>query len=389
MSALKLDENGRLEHYVSPAPFEPQATETLTPEQEAFYRASQWRIMWWKFRRHRIAVVSAAILALLYLSSLVSEVLAPYGLNTRDSGHIYAPPQVVGLFHEGEFVGPFVYGYSVKLNMETMKREFVADPQKVQPLRFFCRGDDYEFWGLIEGDFHLVCPAENGTLYLLGTDRLGRDMLSRIIYGARTALGVAITATGIAGILGILLGLVAGYGPRWLDSLLILCFDATTSLPMIMFALAVITVVGPGTPTLILVIVLVSIPVYARLIRTQTLGLKTADFILAERAMGASPLRILLWHLLPNVVGPLVIILSMDIPVVIMLEAGLSYLNLGVKPPVPSWGNILYDGYTSLRQSPVMVIAAGIPLILATIGFTFLGEGLRDALDPRLQVRPR
>ena len=160
-------------------------------------------------------------------------------------------------------------------------------------------------------------------------------------------------------------------------------------MPMIMFALAVITVVGPGTSTLILVIVVVSIPGYARLIRTQTLGLKTADYILAERSMGASPARILLWHLLPNVVGPLVIILSMDIPVVIMLEAGLSYLNLGVKPPVPSWGNILYDGYTNLRQSPVMVIAAGIPLILATIGFTFLGEGLRDALDPRLQVRPR
>ena len=222
-----------------------------------------------------------------------------------------------------------------------------------------------------------------------GTDQLGRDTLSRLIWGARTALAIALTATGIAGVIGLALGLIAGYGPRWLDGILVLIFDSLSSMPMIMFALAVITVVGPGTPTLILVIVLVSIPGYARLIRTQTLGLKTADFILAERSMGASPLRILLWHLLPNVVGPLVIILSMDIPVVIMLEAGLSYLSLGVKPPVPSWGNILYDGYTSLRQSPVMVIAAGIPLILATIGFTFLGEGLRDALDPRLQVRPR
>jgi peptide/nickel transport system permease protein len=222
-----------------------------------------------------------------------------------------------------------------------------------------------------------------------GTDQLGRDTLSRLIWGARTALAIALTATGIAGVIGLALGLIAGCGPRWLDGILLLIFDSLSSMPMIMFALAVITVVGPGTPTLILVIALVSIPGYARLIRTQTLGLKTADFILAERAMGASPLRILLWHLLPNVVGPLVIILSMDIPVVIMLEAGLSYLNLGVKPPVPSWGNILYDGYTNLRQSPVMVIAAGIPLILATIGFTFLGEGLRDALDPRLQVRPR
>jgi peptide/nickel transport system permease protein len=220
-----------------------------------------------------------------------------------------------------------------------------------------------------------------------GTDQLGRDLLSRIIYGARTALGVAVTATGIAGLAGILLGLVAGYGPRWLDSLLILCFDSMTSLPMIMFALAVITVLGPSTATLILVIILVSIPGYARFIRAQTLSLVRSDFILAEQAMNASNARIILLHLLPNVAGQLLVVLSMDIPVVIMLEAGLSYLSLGVKPPTPSWGNILYDGYVSLRQSPGMVIIAGIPLILATLGFTFLGEALRDALDPRLQVR--
>ncbi|MEI8177894.1 ABC transporter permease [Aestuariivirga sp.] len=220
-----------------------------------------------------------------------------------------------------------------------------------------------------------------------GTDQLGRDLLSRIIYGARTALGVAITATGIAGLAGILLGLVAGYGPRWLDSLLILCFDSMTSLPMIMFALAVITVLGPSTATLILVIILVSIPGYARFIRAQTLSLVRSDFILAEQAMNASTARIILLHLLPNVAGQLLVVLSMDVPVVIMLEAGLSYLSLGVKPPTPSWGNILYDGYVSLRQSPGMVIIAGIPLILATLGFTFLGEALRDALDPRLQMR--
>ncbi|WP_290545533.1 ABC transporter permease [Aestuariivirga sp.] len=220
-----------------------------------------------------------------------------------------------------------------------------------------------------------------------GTDQLGRDLLSRIIYGARTALGVAMTATGVAGLAGILLGLIAGYGPRWLDSLLILCFDSMTSLPMIMFALAVITVLGPSTGTLILVIILVSIPGYARFIRAQTLSLVRSDFILAEKAMNASHWRVILLHLLPNVVGQLLVVLSMDIPVVIMLEAGLSYLSLGVKPPTPSWGNILYDGYVSLRQSPGMVIVAGIPLILATLGFTFLGEALRDALDPRLQLR--
>ncbi len=216
-----------------------------------------------------------------------------------------------------------------------------------------------------------------------GTDHLGRDLLSRVIWGARLALGIAITSVGIAGALGLMLGLIAGYGTRWLDAGLVLIFDSMSSLPMIFFALAVITVLGPGTTTLILVIVAVSIPGYARLIRTQTLTLRGADFILAERSMGAEPVRIILRHLLPNVVGPLVILICMDIPVVIMLEAGLSYLNLGVRPPSPSWGNILSEGYTSLRQAPHVVIVAGIPLVLATLGFTFLGEGLRDALDPR------
>ena len=220
-----------------------------------------------------------------------------------------------------------------------------------------------------------------------GTDQLGRDLLSRMIYGARTALGISVTSVGIAGALGLLLGLIAGYGPRWVDAALVLAFDSMSSLPMIMFALAVITVLGPGTLTLILVVVLVSIPGYGRMIRAQTLTLTGSDFILAERAMGASATRIILRHLMPNVVGPLVILLSMDIPVIIMLEAGLSYLNLGVRPPTPSWGNILYDGYTSLRSAPFMVIVAGVPLILSTLGFTFLGEGLRDALDPRMALR--
>lgn len=220
-------------------------------------------------------------------------------------------------------------------------------------------------------------------LHWAGTDHLGRDLLSRIIWGARLALGISMTSVGIAGALGLMLGLVAGYGPRWLDSLLVLVFDSMSSLPMIFFALAVITVLGPGTTTLILVIVLVSFPSYARLIRTQTLTLAGADYILAEKAMGAGAGRIIFIHLLPNVVGPLVILICMDIPVVIMLEAGLSYLNLGVKPPSPSWGNILAEGYNSLRQAPHVVIVAGIPLVLATLGFTFLGEGLRDVLDPR------
>ena len=221
--------------------------------------------------------------------------------------------------------------------------------------------------------------------HLLGTDNLGRDVLSRVLYGGRIALGVALTAVGLSLVAGILLGLIAGYGPHWLDNLLLLLFDSVRAFPVIMFALAVITVVGPSLQTVILVVVVTTIPQYARIIRTQTLSLRHTEFILAERSLGAGAPRVLLVHILPNVIGPLLILASMEIPVVITIEAGLSFLGLGVRPPTPSWGNILNDGYAFIRNTPWLVIAAGIPLVLTTLGFTFLGETLRDVFDPRLR----
>jgi peptide/nickel transport system permease protein len=221
--------------------------------------------------------------------------------------------------------------------------------------------------------------------HLLGTDNLGRDVFSRVLYGGRIALGVALTAVGLSLVAGTLLGLIAGYGPRWLDNLLLLLFDSVRAFPVIMFALAVITVVGPSLQTVILVVVVTTIPQYARIIRTQTLSLRHTEFVLAERSLGAGARRVLLVHILPNVIGPLLILASMEIPVVITIEAGLSFLGLGVRPPTPSWGNILNDGYAFIRNTPWLVIAAGIPLVLTTLGFTFLGETLRDVFDPRLR----
>jgi peptide/nickel transport system permease protein len=221
--------------------------------------------------------------------------------------------------------------------------------------------------------------------HLLGTDNLGRDVFSRVLHGGRIALGVALTAVGLSLIAGTLLGLIAGYGPRWLDNVLLLLFDSVRAFPVIMFALAVITVVGPSLQTVILVVVATTIPQYARIIRTQTLSLRHTEFILAERSLGAGAPRVLLVHILPNVIGPLLILASMEIPVVITIEAGLSFLGLGVRPPTPSWGNILNDGYAFIRNTPWLVIAAGLPLVLTTLGFTFLGETLRDVFDPRLR----
>ena len=221
--------------------------------------------------------------------------------------------------------------------------------------------------------------------HLLGTDQLGRDLFSRVLFGGQVALKVAFLTIGLALIVGIVLGLIAGYGPAWLDNSIMLLFDTIRSVPTIMLALAAVTVVGPSITTVIFVVAVSSIPNYGRIVRTQTLTLKSKDFVKAEKLMGASLLRILSIHLLPNILGPLLILASMDIPTVIALEAGLSFLGMGVKPPTPSWGSILNDGFALIRNTPWPIIAGSIPLVLATLGFTFLGESLRDLLDPKLR----
>jgi peptide/nickel transport system permease protein len=219
----------------------------------------------------------------------------------------------------------------------------------------------------------------------LGTDQLGRDVLSRVLFGGQVALKVALVAISASLAIGIVLGMVAGFGPRWLDRILLVAFDTVRSFPSIMFALAIVALTGPSLNAVIGIIIVTSIPVYARVVRTQTLALRERDFIRAARAMGASTPRILRDHVLSNVAPPLLILASMDVPAVVAMEAGLSFLGLGVSPPTPSWGSILNDGYSYLRNSPWPIIAGGLPLIAVTLGFTFFGESLRDIFDPRLR----
>ena len=219
----------------------------------------------------------------------------------------------------------------------------------------------------------------------LGTDQLGRDTYTRVLYGGRVALQVAAIGVSVSLIVGLTLGMIAGYGPLWLDNMLLLLFDAIRSFPTIVLALAAVALLGPSLSLVMTIVIITSIPGYARLARTITLSIKNTEFILAEQSLGASMKRVLAIHIMPNVIGPLLILAAMDVPVVVTIEAGLSFLGLGVQPPTASWGTILNEGYLIIRTTPWIVIAGGIPLILTTLGFTFLGESLRDVFDPRLR----
>ena len=220
--------------------------------------------------------------------------------------------------------------------------------------------------------------------YLLGTDRIGRDILSRLIYGSRIALGVALPAMGIALSGGLVFGLLAGYLGGIADDVVLVLLDTFRSIPVLMLALVFLVLLGPSLVNLVLVIGLSWSPGYARIVRAQVLAAKQNAYVEAERSLGASPWRIAQRHILPNILPPLLIMAAMDLPWVIIFEAGLSFLGLGVRPPTPSWGAILADGYEKIRQTPWPITWAGLTLILTTLGFTLLGETLRDVLDPRL-----
>jgi peptide/nickel transport system permease protein len=218
----------------------------------------------------------------------------------------------------------------------------------------------------------------------LGTDHIGRDLWSRIVYGARIALGVAVPAVGLALFGGLVVGLVAGYVGGRVDDITLILLDSVQAFPAVILALTILALLGPSLVNVILVIGLAWTPGYARIVRAQVLSTKQNPYIEVERSLGASQPRILTSHLLPNIVAPLLILAAMDLPVVITFEAGLSFLGLGVRPPTPSWGVILADGFNFIRQSPWAITWAGLTLIITTLGFTLFGETLRDVLDPAL-----
>jgi len=378
-----------LPHYVRREPFDAYDGEKSDPALERYYMATQWRLMWWKLKRHKLALWSGVFLLVMYASILVSEMIAPYAIGTRNTDFIYAPPQRVHLFHEGKFVGPFVYGLDYSLDMDTLKRNYAPNPEKVQPIRFFCQGYRYEWMGLIEGGFHFMCPAEGGTLFLLGTDRLGRDMFSRLAYGTRISLTIGLIGVTIKFVLGIVLGGLAGYFGGWVDMVIQRLIEIIRSFPELPLWMALSASLPVSWSPLYvyfgitLILGLIGWTGLGRAVRSKLLSLREEDFCTAANLMGASPRRIIFRHLIPSFMSHLIASATLAIPTMILGETALSFLGLGLRPPITSWGVLLTEAQNinvvALYPWLLLPVFAVIATVLA---FNFLGDGLRDAADP-------
>jgi peptide/nickel transport system permease protein len=362
-------------HYVNETPWDPYVSEKLTADQEKYYMAGQWKLMWWRFRRHRPAVVSAIILGLIYFTTIISEWVAPYDLHTRHVKYIFAPPQGIHLFHDGKLIGPFVYPLEMKRDMDTLQRVYTPDT--------------YEFWSLVEGSFHLICPPENGTLFIAGTDRLGRDMFSRIVYAARVSLTIGLIGISLSFTLALILGGLAGYYGGWVDLVVQRLTEILKSFPHLPLWLA-LSAALPVTwsPLLIyfgitLILALLDWPSLGRAVRSKLLSLREEDYAAAAAMMGATPARIIGRHLLPGFMSHLIASATLSIPSMILAETALSFLGLGLRPPITSWGVLLNEA-TDINVVAVnwWLMLPVVPVILVILAYQFLGDGMRDAADP-------
>ncbi|MBB5534519.1 ABC transporter permease [Rhizobium giardinii] len=387
---ISLPESGApLAHYVSTAPFDPHSVDVMTEEQSRVYQASQMRLMWWKFKKHRLALYSLYFLGFLYAVIAIVELLAPYNLHTRNVDFIHSPPQRVHFFHDGNFVGPFVYGRTMTLDMDTLRRIYTDDVNKVEPIRFFCSGDSYRFWGLFEANKHLVCPAKDGELFLLGSDRLGRDVLSRILYGARISLTIGLLGITMSFVLGIVIGGLAGYHGGVFDLIVQRVIEVLQSIPSIPLWMALAAIM-PVTWSPILIYLGITAILgmldwtgLARAVRSKLLALREEDYVLAAQLMGAGSSRVIGRHLVPGFMSHLIATATMSIPGMILGETALSFLGLGLRPPITSWGILLTEARSvSVIAFYPWLLFPTIPVILVILAFNFLGDGLRDAADP-------
>jgi len=360
--------------------------------------ASQWRLMWWQFRRHRLAVVSSFVLLFIAFVGIFCEFLAPFSPNAFSPRYTYAPPQRLHFFDRDADGGliwrPYVNGYKITIDPQALRRIFTVDETVKYPVGFFVKSEPYPMWGgLFTLETRLMGPVKKGDpMFLLGADRLGRDMLSRIIYGTRISMSIGLVGVTLSLLLGIILGGISGYKGGMIDNVIQRVIEFILSLPTTPLWLGLAAAMPNNWPPLriyfaiTLILSLIGWTSLARVIRGRFLSLRTEDFVTAARLDGASEPRIVFRHMAPSFVSHIIAEVSLAIPAMILAETALSFLGLGLQPPIVSWGVLLQEAQNirSIVTAP-WLFAPGVAVVIAVLSLNFVGDGLRDAADPYRQ----
>jgi peptide/nickel transport system permease protein len=377
-------------------PFTPSVDADVVPqtdgkpeEEERYFLASQRQLIWWKFKKHTLAVVGLWVLGLLYLLAIFCESVSPYTPQTRFSDYVLAPPQSIRIYDtEGGLQRPFVYGLTETRNPETYRLTFAEDKSQKYPVRFFVRGNSYKFWNLFRTDTHLF-GAENGHIFLFGTDTLGMDLFSRTIYGARISMSIGLVGVFFTFLLGLIIGGISGYSGGVIDSTIQRSIDLLISIPTIPLWMALAAALPRDWPvvrTYFMITVILSVIGWgslARVVRGKLLSLREEDFVMAARLAGATEGVIIARHLLPSFASYIIVSITLSIPSMILGETALSFLGLGMQPPAVSWGVLLKDAQNivAIAHHPWQLIPC-VFVIVTVLMFNFIGDGLRDAADP-------
>lgn len=371
-----------------PKQAEESAEELRTPEP-----LSQGQLIWRRFKRHRLGMLGSVVVIILASAAIFADFIGPYSPATEQRRLAYAPPTPIHFFHDGRLSWPFVYGIKRERDPKTFAAIYSEDRSKAYPIKLFVRGDRYRLFGLFETDIHLFGtgepPNSPGQVFLFGTDLWGRDLFSRTLIGGRVSLAIGPIVVIITLIVGAFFGGISGYFGSWVDMLIQRVIEVLQSFPTLPLYLALGAILPANLPNwarfvgIILIFSAVGWTGLARVLRGQLLALREEEFALAARAMGASHLRIIFRHLLPNAMSYLIVSATLAIPGLIIAEATLSFLGLGIKEPMTSWGELLNDAqeWSALRSHPWLLIP-GVFIVIAVLAFNFLGDALRDAVDP-------